>query len=76
MGKTKQESGFPVFSNETRPKPKEQEPLLTFGQPAKRFGQFRKDMSDADKATFVERAKTKKPFGRTCGSQRKRLITA
>jgi len=62
MGKKKQQSGFGVFSAETRPKLKEDEPALSFGGVARRLGEMWKAMSEEEKAPYHQKAKAKKAF--------------
>ena len=55
MGKTSKKrspNAFQLFSKEQRPKLKQSEPDLTFGQVGKRLGEMWKALSDEDKAKF------------------------
>ena len=49
-------TGFMLFSKEHRPKLKEEEPDLTFGQIGKRLGEMWRALSDEEKEEY----KTKK----------------
>jgi high mobility group protein B3 len=55
-------SGFHLFSAEMRPRLKEQQPSLSFGDMAKRLGQLWKEMDESERAPYCAKAKAKKPF--------------
>jgi hypothetical protein len=55
-------SGYTAFSKELRPKLREQDPSLTFGQLSKTIGERWKALSDAEKAVYIEQAASKRGF--------------
>jgi high mobility group protein B3 len=62
MGTKKAPSGFRIFTAEMRPKLREQQPSLSFGDMARKLGQLWKEMDESERAHYYDKAKAKKPF--------------
>eukprot|EP00339_Tiarina_fusa_P012017 CAMPEP_0117026092 /NCGR_PEP_ID=MMETSP0472-20121206/19206_1 /TAXON_ID=693140 ORGANISM="Tiarina fusus, Strain LIS" /NCGR_SAMPLE_ID=MMETSP0472 /ASSEMBLY_ACC=CAM_ASM_000603 /LENGTH=74 /DNA_ID=CAMNT_0004732983 /DNA_START=90 /DNA_END=314 /DNA_ORIENTATION=- len=54
-GSKKQLSGFMLFSKENRPKIKEDNPEITFGQIGKKLGEMWRALTDEEKQAFKDR---------------------
>jgi hypothetical protein len=62
VAKKRQTSGYIVFCKELRPKLHASNPSLSFGAIAKKLGQMWKDLSEAEKAVYVDRSKPSRGF--------------